>query len=140
MFKRNNKARERFHEIAEDLMTLEVNTIVKTHMMTTRKMPSPAHALLDIATYYEFWLRKPRRNGHPLKIYVAKIEENSAGRKITPEEGELEQRRIDAQTFYNLYATARAALEPEEGESRLVLSTSEETILERIRKSSIEAA
>jgi hypothetical protein len=41
--------------IAQDLTSLEVNTIIK-HDMTGRKMPKPRHALIDIAESYRIKL------------------------------------------------------------------------------------
>jgi hypothetical protein len=45
-----------FHEqlrgVVEDLLCLEINTVVKDNM-TTCRMPSPLHALLDIAQEYD---------------------------------------------------------------------------------------
>src|SRR5689334_21779996 len=41
--------------IFDDLLTLEVNVIVKPGM-TARKIPNPAQALLDIMSDYDIWL------------------------------------------------------------------------------------
>ena len=43
-----NDFKEQISAIAHDLMNLEVNTIIKANI-TGRKMPSPRHALIDIA-------------------------------------------------------------------------------------------
>jgi hypothetical protein len=42
-------------EIFDDLLTLEVNIIVKSGM-TARKMPDLSHALVDIVSDYDLWL------------------------------------------------------------------------------------
>ena len=41
--------------IFDDLLTLEVNVIVKPGM-TARKIPAPAQALLDVMSDYDIWL------------------------------------------------------------------------------------
>jgi hypothetical protein len=41
--------------LLDDLLNLEVNTIVKTGM-TGRKMPALGHALIDIFSGYDSWL------------------------------------------------------------------------------------
>ncbi|MEM7223261.1 MAG: hypothetical protein AAF495_09800 [Pseudomonadota bacterium] len=43
--------KESFGNIAEDLVTLEINTILKPNM-TARKMPTARHAIIDIAQSY----------------------------------------------------------------------------------------
>lgn len=43
--------KDQISTIANDLMNLEVNTIIKGNI-TARKMPSPRHALIDIANEY----------------------------------------------------------------------------------------
>jgi len=47
-----NDFKEQISAIAHDLMNLEVNTIIKPNI-TGRKMPSPRHALIDIAKKYQ---------------------------------------------------------------------------------------
>lgn len=42
-------------KLLDDLLNIEVNTIVKPGM-TGRKMPPPGHALLDIFSNYDIWL------------------------------------------------------------------------------------
>jgi len=48
--------RERLRTIAENLLTLEVNTILSPHI-EAEKMPPPEHALIDVANMYRSWLR-----------------------------------------------------------------------------------
>ena len=47
--------RQHFHEVAKDLLTLEVNTIVKDNM-TARKMPPIPLALLEVAADYYWYI------------------------------------------------------------------------------------
>ena len=47
--------RHRFQEVAQDLLTLEVNTVVKDNM-TARKMPPIPIALLEIAAEYYWYI------------------------------------------------------------------------------------
>ena len=49
--------RSRFHELATDLLSLEVNTLLKESILAT-KMPSAPHALLDIIGEYDFKLKE----------------------------------------------------------------------------------
>ncbi|MDM8515986.1 hypothetical protein QUF76_07290 [Desulfobacterales bacterium HSG16] len=57
-----SKFSEQIKNIAQDLVSLEVNTIIKPNM-TGRKMPKPRHALIDIAQNYN---RKLIEIGFPL--------------------------------------------------------------------------
>ncbi len=48
--------RDRLRTMAENVLTLEVNTILAPHI-EAEKMPPPEHALIDIANDYRSWLR-----------------------------------------------------------------------------------
>jgi hypothetical protein len=63
MPKFNVQIKEQIATIAHDLMNLEVNTIIKGNI-TGRKMPSPRHALIDIAKSY---VEKLTALGYPLE-------------------------------------------------------------------------
>ena len=49
----------RLRTLAENILTLEINTIVSPHI-EAEKMPPPEHALIDIANEYRSWLRDRR--------------------------------------------------------------------------------
>jgi hypothetical protein len=53
----SSSARERVRTLAENLLSLEVNTIVKPQIIA-QKMPVPEHALIDIANLYRDALRR----------------------------------------------------------------------------------
>lgn len=63
MPKFNLQIKDQIATIAHDLMNLEVNTIIKANI-TGRKMPSPRHALIDIAKSY---VEKLSVLGYPLR-------------------------------------------------------------------------
>jgi hypothetical protein len=46
------QAQERFNDIAIDLFSIEVNTILRDNI-TAQKMPTPRHALIDIGKAYK---------------------------------------------------------------------------------------
>jgi len=48
--------RDRLRTMAENVLTLEVNTILAPHI-EAEKMPPPEHAVIDIANDYRSWLR-----------------------------------------------------------------------------------
>jgi hypothetical protein len=52
----SSSPRERFRTLAENLLSLEINTIVKPQI-TAQKMPVPEHTLIDIANLYRDALR-----------------------------------------------------------------------------------
>ena len=65
-------------KILDDLLTLEVNVIIKQNM-TARKMPDPVQALLDVFTEYDFWLCNFAATTNPLWAkYKAELERSGS--------------------------------------------------------------
>ena len=67
----------RLKTMAENLLTLEVNTIISPHI-EAEKMPPPEHALIDIANEYRTWLS----NRHGRKDMWAETDVSEASRSV----------------------------------------------------------
>lgn len=121
-------------DLFQDLLSLEINTIVKPGM-TARKMPPLGHAMLDVFSDYDFYvcgrvghlnpvwekfLRTP--DADRLKSSLAKLRESTPPQKswLLTEGGELidhidatpfydEENQITAREFYLLRTRARTA-------------------------------
>lgn len=121
-----------FKQLARDLTTLEINTIVKDNM-TARKMPPPGHAILDIAAFYTDEIQ------NDLKIALATpFESNESTVEDIPTVGNWEKRRItraalrcDDFTFQRLRRVAYRILE-----DRTDLKMDNRVIIQRVMRNS----
>ncbi len=134
--------KETFQDIAEDLMNLEVNTIIQTSLMTARKAPRPAHALLDIAWEYRETLLEYGYEPTPERApgETTKYQQRSAD-----EPGPKETPSVNGDTFRTLYAMARERIENMDSEDSASSGPAadpeiKQAVLSRIRKSSVEIA
>ena len=135
-----NQMQASFREIAEDLMNLEVNTIIQTSLMTARKAPRPHHALLDIAGEYQGILTGALPHGFGLAPRRARRAENPQAKAWEQTFGELTVPQVAAATFRDLYVTARAGLEGSEDPEKETPSEVKEAVLWRIRRSCVDIA
>jgi hypothetical protein len=104
----------RLKTMAENVLTLEVNTIVCAHV-EAEKMPTPEHALIDIANEYRSWMQDEHGQEHMWKDEDA----STASRAV----------------FQQIRAAAAAVLETKKEEG-----TSERNLLERIKANSDQLA
>jgi hypothetical protein len=142
-------AKEFLRSVATDLLNLEINTIIKKKMMTARKAPSPPHVLLDIAGQYEDQMKDPPdEDGFGMRVLVAKKQAEEEGGDWIWKAGDPGRPTVSSQSFHNLYVTARYKVEASFDTSvgfrkdtpTPRLNDSQKTILDRIRKSSVEIA
>jgi hypothetical protein len=145
IFGGGEQTRGGFREIAEDLMKLEVNTIIQTSLMTARKAPRPSQALLDIAGEYQNILTSKPPDGYGLKLQQAvrsHVVDNNQW--IIDKADASEEVKVHGSTFRNLYMTAREGLKELGAQSDESGGGSQkevrEAVLWRIRRSCVDIA
>ena len=149
IFGGGEQTRGGFREIAEDLMKLEVNTIIQTSLMTARKAPRPSQVLLDIAGEYKDILTAKPPDGYGLKLLqaVRSDKEGTSQWVIAIEDAQVKAEvnvKVHGSTFRNLYVTAREGLkdlkaqpDADDGDPPKEVK---EAVLNRIRRSCVDIA